>query len=150
MIVWLDLEETIITSWSEGLLMNVNKLKNWLLVNDVTEIHIFSYAIWDKEDYKYFVTSGMKEMIETALGVSIVSWISVDELKTKVEYYEGIIYDSRTEFMQINNKEWGFVKYCLSQYKTEECYLIDDTVPNMGFHEYDKLLDMYLINVNSL
>ncbi len=148
--VWLDLEDTIITNWNEGLLLNPGKIKNWLDERDIKELRIWSFAIWDDKDKAHFVRSGMKRMIETALERPILEWPSVKEMQTLVEYYEGIIYDSRTEFMQLNSKKWSFIKYCLGHKKHTTCVLIDDAVPNMTIKELDLLLTIELIKVQNL
>lgn len=148
--VWLDLEDTIITGWKEGLLLNPGKIKKWLDDRDVKEIRIWSFAIWNEADKKRFVGSGMKQMIETALERPILEWPSMAEMQVAVQHYEGIIYDSRTEFMQLNSKKWSFIKYCLGHKKNTTCVLIDDAVPNMTIKELDLLLTIELIKVQTL
>ena len=150
MIVWLDLEETCINNWFDGLLVNTSRLKHWLDARNVTELRIWSYAIYDQKDKDYFVSSGMKQMLETALGRPILEWPSVDEMRKEVEKYEGIIYESRTEFMQLHGKAWSFIKYCLSTQRVEECFLIDDAVPNFKVTELDLLLNIHIIKVQSI
>jgi hypothetical protein len=148
--VFLDLEETIINSWNDKLFLHhVDKIRKWLDKNEIKEIHIWSFAIWDESDKQHFVTSRLMEDIETALGRPIISYYSVEEMQTKVEYYEGMIYDCRTEFMQINGKRWSFIKYCLGSHKDCECILIDDAVPNQTLIDHDKNLTIQLINVLS-
>lgn len=147
--VWLDLEETIIDNWWDALLINPNRIKRWLDERNVTELRIWSFAIGNDEDKRIFERV-MKKPIETALGRPILEWPSVEEMQKLVERYEGIIYDSQTEFIQINSKKWSFIKFCLGNKTGEHCVLIDDAVPNLTIVEHDRHLKIDLIKVQHI
>jgi hypothetical protein len=128
--VWLDLEETIIDSWSSGILINVFKLKKWLDDHNVQLISIWSFAIWNDEDKQEFVANGMKSEIECSLHRPIISAPSVLNMKDYVYEYEHVKYDDACDFMAINGKHWAFIKFCMGQRPGEHCVLIDDCVPS--------------------
>ena len=149
--IWLDLEETIINNWYDGLLIRPGKIKHWLKSTyNVDEINIWSFAIWDENDKKEFVSSGMKEAIEKALECRIIDFPSVEEMQYKIEEYEGIKYDSRGEFMQLNQKRWSFMKYCLGYEPNTRCVLLDDAVPSWELIDWKTKTVVHLINVTDI
>lgn len=146
--VWLDLEDTIINNWYDGLLINPNRIKKWLTSTyNVDEISIWSFAIYDEADKREFVSSGMKDMIEKALECRIIDFYSVDEMRVRIETYEGIKYDSRHEFMQINGKHYSFIKYCIGYEPNTRCVLLDDVVPSWELFDHKTNTIVHLINV---
>ncbi len=148
--VWLDLEETIINNWNDGLFLgHVHKIKKWLDDNEIKEINIWSFAIWNDKDILDF-ESHLKKQIELALGRPIVLYPSVEQMQKLVYQYEHTEYDSVWEFMQLNRKNWSFIKYCLGHHKDCKCILIDDAVPNQTLVDHDINLTIRLINVLSL
>ena len=149
--VWLDLEETIIDNWDSGLLINPGKIKKWLKSTyNVDEISIWSFAIWDDADKEEFVSSGMKEMIEKALECRIIDFPSVEDMQRRVEEYESIRYESRGEFMQLNQKRWSFMKYCLGYEPNTRCVLLDDAVPSWELVDWKTKTVVHLVNVIDL
>ena len=148
--LWLDLEETIIDSWSSGLLINPHKIRKWLDQNDIDDIHIWSFAIWDDKDKNEFVTSGMKESIECVLRRQILSSLSVIEMHKLVYQYEKVRYDGTTDFMSLNGKHWSFIKYCMGHHIGEHCILIDDCVPSWTLNDNKTGTIVELINVRDI
>jgi hypothetical protein len=148
--VWLDLEETIINSWHEGLLMNVDKIKKQLELLNVCTVNIWSFAIWDEDDHNEFVKSGMKESIERALNVTINGWLCVDDIQKAVQKYENITYESRSDFMSLNGKHWSFIKYCLYKQRGHQNILIDDVVGNWLMSDADTNTIVQLINIKNI
>lgn len=150
--LYLDLEETIIDNWYNGILINVQSIKCYL--DDVYDknipIHIWSYAIGNQRDQREFLDTGMKSIIETALGRKIINFPSIEEMMSTVSAYEGLRYDSIPEFMQINGKHWSFIKYCLAQHSGANCVLIDDTIGNWTFKCNDTNTSVELVNVRTL
>lgn len=147
--VWIDLEATIITNWHDGLLIlpQISNIRRWLNFRSVSEINIWSFAIWNDADKKEFVSSGMKDSIERILSRPIILYPSIEEMKHFVHAYESIQYDSRTEFIQLNGKLWSFVKFCLGNRTNKHMVLIDDAVPNMTIHKPDINLTIESIKV---
>ena len=60
-IIWLDLEETIISSWADFLsfsyncIINEKKIRKFLRDNNIKEVNVFSFAIWNDKDKEVFV-----------------------------------------------------------------------------------------------
>lgn len=148
--VWLDLEDTIITTWAEGVLLRPSRIKQWLDEQGVKDIHIWSFAIWDETDKQIFLQSGMKDMIESALERSIDEFPSVKEMQAVIFKHERMMYESRTEFMQLNGKQWSFIKYCLGEYPGQCCILIDDAVSSLHIKDMKSGTEIQLINVGDL
>lgn len=76
---FLDLEETVITSWDDPVLMNVSKLREFFSERHISEIHIFSFAVSHDRDRDQFKRE-MQEMLEQALDVKIVKVFTVEEI----------------------------------------------------------------------
>jgi hypothetical protein len=145
--IWLDLEETIINNWDDGLLMNVSRIKHWLDVLEVKEINIWSFAIWNQDDKDFFVTSGMKGGIQRVLERDIIEFPSVEDMRAYVYEYERIKYDSQSEFMSINGKRWSFIKYCMAHQIGQHSILLDDAVPNLDVYDRKTKTNIQLYNV---
>lgn len=148
--IWLDLEETIINNWNDGLLINVSRIKKWLADNNISNIHIWSFAIWNDSDQLDFVDSGMKDSIERALDCKILTYMSVAQMEQAVYEYERFRYDSQSEFMQLNGKRWSFIKYCLLKHPTKKCILIDDAVPTLEMKVKKTQGEIHLINIDDI
>ena len=149
--IWIDLEETLINNWDDKyFLQSTRAIRKWLSeVQGLTEINIWSFAIWDNTDIQHFEKSGLKKDIEEVLRFPIAQYPSVDEIQKMVYSYDKYKYNSRNEFMQLNGKMWPFMKFAL-QYKNTRFVLIDDAVPNMTVNEEDNNASIQFINVTSL
>ena len=148
--LWLDLEETIINNWNDGLLINSTRIRNWLDNNNIDDINIWSFAIWDEKDQLEFVKSGMKESIERVLRRQILSYPSITEMSKFVYQYEKIHYDGRTDFIAINGKHWSFIKFCMGQHPGKDCILIDDSIPSWNIEDTKTGGKITLINVRDI
>lgn len=149
-IVFLDLEETIIDSWANGILVNAGRIKKWLDKNHLGGIHIWSFAIYDDKDQHEFETSGMKTSIEHVLGREILSSLSIVDMSKLVYQYEKLRYDNRSDFMQMNGKHWSFIKYCMGHQIGNKCILIDDCVPDWVLSDNNTGTIVELINVRNI
>ncbi|RWZ87281.1 MAG: hypothetical protein EO766_12210 [Hydrotalea sp. AMD] len=147
--VWLDLEETIIDDWDNGLLVNHGKIKRWLDNRNITELRIWSFAIHNDADKKVF-DFHMKEIIERVLDRPIIEVLSVEEMCQKISKTEKTHYDDISDFIQMNGKMWSFIKFCLGHKQNKHLVLIDDCVPNMRIDEFDKKLIIELVKVQTL
>jgi hypothetical protein len=145
--VFLDLEGTIIDGWNSGLLINPNKIKIWLDSNNIGDIHIFSFALYNNKDLVEFVDSGMKNSIERALNRRILTWPSVEDIQKVVYDYEHVRYENVYEFSQINGKHWAFIKFILGQQEEGEFVLIDDTIPSLEIKDNKGNKVIRLINI---
>lgn len=144
--VWVDLEETVINNWNDGfLLTHTHKIRKYLNLHEVSDIRIWSFAIWNDKDKTEFVDSGMKKSLEIALDVNIIEYPSVEEIQKLVFHYENTRYDSRSEFMSMNGKFWSFVKYCMGHQIGNHCVLIDDAVPDWRMSDFK---DTFIETIN--
>jgi hypothetical protein len=145
--VFLDLEDTIITNWDEALLTNVNVITRWLesLLDSRRTIQIHSFAIWDEKDKVHFVESGMKAMIEKALDVEIIEWLSIEEMQQIVEEWSGFRFSDRIDFMQLHGKHRSFEKICLARERDCRCILLDDAIPHRTIVDHERNLTIGLV-----
>lgn len=150
--LFLDLEDTIITNWSEALLINATSIKEWIdrmFETDRVEVRMFSFAIWSDLDKLHFEWN-IKPMIERALDVVIVEWLSVDEMREIVEEWSGIRFIDTTDFVSLNGKHGCFEKVCLARETNAECTLIDDVVPDRSIIDRTRNLEIHLLPVQHL
>lgn len=131
-ILWLDLEQTVIVSWYELELINIQKIKEFIKSRNFDQFHIWSYAIQTDEDIDYFNTN-IKGMLELALEVNISFAPSIDQIIHKLFQKEVFLYENRIEFMSFHDKGTSFhkfVKLIKPFNKDHNHTLIDDCVDN--------------------
>ena len=143
--IFLDLEETVIDTWGSSLLVNTSVVRGFLRDNDAKEVSIFSFAIWDNADKEHFVDSSMKHMLETALEVKIVEWLSVDEI-IKINAPG----TDRIDYISWEGKARAFYALCKNREYDTTCMLVDDTVDSEVLTVHDKRLEIKLIPVQRL
>lgn len=148
--IFLDLEETIIESWQNPLLMNVQKLREWIdeRRNFIDSVGVFSFAIWNETDRTEFVVSGMQEDIERALGIKITEILTVPQICKEVFWKSGTVM-SVNEFITIWGKQRAFIDWSLLT-QSGHVVLIDDVVQNLEIIDHDRALRINLINVNKM
>jgi hypothetical protein len=151
--LFLDLEDTIIKSWDNPTLINVDAIREWIdqsfETDDVT-ISIFSFAIWNEKDKADFVSRGTRAAIEKALNVEVTEWLSVEEMQQIIEEWSGFRYVDRTDFMQLHGKHDAFIKVCLAREEKTTCVLIDDAVPHRTVIDHARELTIDLLPVQML
>lgn len=130
---WLDLEETVIKSWDEPFLINIQKIKDLIVQTECQNFGIFSFAIWDDNDKKFALTHFVP-MIEDTFGIKI------SEIPTKIELFKSIKMSKNKQFdfddfNDFWNKENAFVDWIRATH-TGTHILIDDMVEDceMCFH----------------
>ena len=146
--MYLDLEGTIIKDWfNKDKIINERGIRNLLKEHLITEIGIFSFAIYTVEEVREFKEQ-LQETLENLLGVKIVKVLTLPEIMSitsKVEYLS--IYD----FLRHNDKYSTFHRYCKSKHKGEMSMLIDDMVPTSCLTlAGDPETIIYTFNVNDL
>jgi hypothetical protein len=140
-----DLEETCMTSWSDGCLANVSKLRDWVEENNVTEVTVFSFAVWNDADVEKF-NREFKPMIERAFNVKVVDVVKAETVK-EVCCYEMRAAFSLSEFVSLWGKKRSFMEYCALTLKDCTAVLVDDCVPNMTVHFHDSNLVVEYVDV---
>lgn len=149
--LFLDLEDTIINSWQDPTVMehNIHNIKRLIKFWELSQVSIFSFAIYDDLDKETFVES-LKINLEEALGVKIVEWLSVKEMQMIVQEYDGVRYDNHLEFIQLKGKHGAFIDVCLARENDDTCVLIDDCVPMRVISDYNTKVDVHLIPVDKI
>lgn len=134
-VCFLDLEQTIISIWTDPVLCNVGKIRSFLEENDIKTVGIFSFAIYNYNDQVIFERE-IKPMIERALGVTVLTWPSVqDQVKADQEFTGRRSYSDFEihDFIAYRGKQDAFRNYVLSKlskYQFRRAILIDDVVPD--------------------
>lgn len=148
-IIFLDLEDTIISNWYDGRLLgnNIKRIRDTIRERfpNFKVLNIWSFAIYDQTDIDDFDIR-LRNDVEVAMRHKFDFIISVDRMMELVKEYENIHYDSRHEFMQMNNKFYSFIKYC-QLYTDLHLILFDDAVPNMIMQIPDKNLTIETIKI---
>lgn len=153
--VFLDLEETIIESWDNPIIMNHKKISKFLRNLDITHVGIFSFAIWNDEDKVNFERFEIKQMIEQSLQVFVGKVLTVPEMADEVFWKQGTVIEPM-EFIQLWGKQRAFLDWAMMQPRfdegEQEFILIDDVVSNVTLIDDNHGGDFRVktININSL
>jgi len=147
--VFLDLEETVLNNWEDGLLVNTDKVRDWLAGLNVTQVHLFSFAVWNDKDKDHF-THTYKPLLEKALGVTFVDAPSVEDFMDADREVTGVRLDSLFEYCQLRGKVDGFRSWCKLHFDKQHNVLLDDVVPNATWHDTDSGLKLQYVNVKDL
>lgn len=148
--IFLDLEETVIDSWDSGLLVNSGQVRDFLKQQDVTNVTIFSFAVWDTNDQKTF-DKQHRRILQRALDTGIVlvptvqDFMHSDTELTGVEWHGDV-----TEFICLRGKVGAFINWCKLHHSNENCLLVDDVVPNMDVIDRDSGIIIRFVNVRTL
>ena len=149
--IFLDLEGTIIDLWSNPVLVNNAEMRQFLTANAVTEVRLFSFAVWSEFDQNVFNTQ-MKAFLEDKLSVKILDcptvfdFMKADTKVTGVNWWQDDIHD----FITMRGKVDAFRSWCRLHFDRQENILIDDVVPNLVCDNRDTGLVLEFINVNNL
>ena len=145
--VFLDLEQTIIDEWSNPVLINVGKISNFLRQNNVDEIEIFSFAIWDENDVQGFYD--MKEALEDVLSVRITIAHRLENVAKIVNKHNRFQLEL-AETVSLWGKAKTFEDFIEATCRDSHCILIDDVVPTKRIDNKDTGNIIELFNVNRL
>tara|TARA_B110000503_G_C6876916_1_gene301013 strand:+ start:80 stop:538 length:459 start_codon:yes stop_codon:yes gene_type:complete len=146
--IFLDLEETIITSWSEGLLVNASRVREFLAENDAKTFTIFSFAVWDDQDKADFERLHRRGL-ERALDCRVASCPSTEDFMRADTALTGVHFDSLTDFISIRGKVGAFTNWVRFQ-GLSHAILVDDVVPNMDIVTRDTGDIIRFINVEDV
>ncbi len=148
--VFLDLEQTVIDSWDNPLLMNVEKIRDTLDLLSVTEVGIFSFAIWNDEDKVDFEKRGIKLAIENALNVKITQILTIPQIAKEIFWKTGMQLEL-TEFITLWGKQRAFIDWAMvTHQKTDKdttIVLIDDVVQNLTITDHDRGIIIELMKI---
>lgn len=146
--IFLDLEETVINNWDDGFLVNSTKLRNFLKCQRVSEVGIFSFAVWNKDDFDRF-DRVHRRVIERALDCAVKSCPTVDEMMSADKEMTRVHFDNLSEFMGIRGKVGAFTNWC-RRHNLQKTMLVDDTVPNIDIIDRDTMSVIRFVNVADL
>ena len=147
--VFLDLEGTVITSWGEGLLTNITKVRDALQARDTKNVRLFSFAVQNPVDQSKFRTH-FKPLLEKALDVVFLDSPSVVDFQQADSAVGGFHWDSQWEFIRVRGKADAFRSWCKVNFPGQHNILIDDAVPNATWRDADSGLVLDYVNVDSL
>jgi hypothetical protein len=147
--VFLDLEDTVIDNWHVGNPVNIEPVRFFLKLSDVTEVDIFSFAVWFDHDVADF-NKRHKDMLEDLLKVKVAGIPTVDEMMRFDQGLTGIHFENVTEFISLRGKHNAFVNWCLHREAGQHSVLIDDIVPNRVIIDFDTKTKIESINVANI
>lgn len=142
---FLDLEETMVESWDDARVCNLGKLKSFFKNNDVKNIHMFSFAIWNQADKETFLTK-FKPFLEEVFDVNIESVPTLEEILGDVKAHNKSEWDL-IDLSVVWGKHRSFVDFCTLNFTNAICVLLDDAVPNQTVLVRDFNLQIEIINV---
>ena len=122
--LFLDLEGTVIVSWDDQRLINLDTTRALIAHQCVDELHIFSAAIWNEADKRSFERE-LKPRLEDALDMPILSWVSMEEV-WKNTPWATVKFDSVCELVSVIGKRLMYYEWCKATQKTD-CLLLDDS-----------------------
>lgn len=148
--VWFfDLEETIILSWNDPVLVNKDRVTRFIEENSIKEITIFSAAIWNDEDKSHF-HSFLKPWLEDVFKVSIVDVISMTDVWVGTSL-TNIYIENIQELLSLFGKRRMFEVWCLEHSKANtHCVLLDDAFGNTLFINKDLQVSVETVDVTKL
>ena len=143
--IFLDLEETVITSWDEGLLCNSSRVRDFLTEHDAKSFTVFSFAVWNdkhKQDFERLHRRGL----ERGLDCRVASCPSTEDFMKADTALTGVHFDSVTDFISIRGKVGAFTNWVRFN-GIKHAILVDDVVPNVDIITRDTGGIIRFINV---
>ena len=155
-ILFLDLEQTIISSWNDPHIINAKAIRDHIEHSNYDEFSIFSFAVYHNEDRHTCINHpDFVPKIARCLDIQInVEYIpTIEELRIllcrQFNLPPGRV--DRDDFFCFSNKDTAFFNYCRQSFKDCECTLIDDAIWDETVVSIaSKNLVMRTINVLSL
>lgn len=145
---YLDLEATVIDSWDNPVLVNMQKVRNFIERYGVKEVNIFSFAIHNELDRQEFLKH-MKPLLESTFNIKVNDVPTAEEVRKEVCLSMGTHFEL-SEFLLVWGKTRAFQEYAiLKTARGGHAVLLDDMVPNMMMHHLDLDVFVEMVNVNS-
>lgn len=146
--VFLDLEETVINNWDEGLLVNATRVREFLSEQGVKEFTVFSFAVWNDKDKADFERLH-RRVLEKALDCRVVACPSVEDFMRVDTELTGVHFESLTDFISVRGKVGAFTNWCRF-HSLNRALLVDDVVPNVDILNRDTGDLVRFVNVMDL
>ena len=145
--IFLDLEGTVIATWDDRVLCNIERVKSFL--GDVKEVHIFSATIWDDKDKRTFAEE-IKPILEQVLEVSIMTWPSMEDV-WRTTTWKGTRFENVQEMIALIGKKRMFEDWCFQKEPPKTtCVLVDDMFGNTTLINEDLKIVVKTVDVNTL
>lgn len=159
-ILFLDLEDTIIEpvkdDWANTCLINVSKIKEFMEKNIISDLRIFSFAIWDekqKKQFEFWVKPAIERVLEQKLNQvpTIDDHIMPACCKQKGLSVQLTGFSDMVEFW---GKDISFMLCMKEWFKNNkdkiEIFFLDDDVDNMTFEIKDNNIKCHILNINKI
>ena len=159
-ILFLDLEDTIIepvlNGWANSSMINVPKIKDFIEKNMISDLRIFSFAIWDENQKKQF-EFWVKPALERVLGLKFNQIPTIDDhilpacCKQKRLVVELTQFSDMVEFW---GKDLSFM-LCMKEWfkdnqEEREIFFLDDAVEDMTFELKDNKIKCHILNIDKI
>jgi hypothetical protein len=152
--IWVDLEETVIQSWHNPLILynNIQKIKRYCAFHGYqsNRINIFSHAVWNDEDFNDFYNFIAPDL-ERAFGTPFVinKCMKVDWLM-KHAFGNWRIH-TQGEYVATYNKFESFMRYIPLIGAIETNFILfDDLVPTCTIELLESENSVRFVNINSI
>lgn len=123
--IFFDLEETLINDFEEGFIRNLNPIKIFLENNNIKEINIFSFAIWNDDDLETF-DKWHRKGIEDNFDIIIKDVFTVENIAKEILKLTGLSLEV-TEVITMFGKEKSFMDFVKSK-NFSKSVLVDDMI----------------------
>ena len=143
-----DLEETVIESWDNPLLVNKTKVESFIHENNISEVSIFSAAIWDDNDKVVFERQ-LKPWIESVFDIKIIDWPSMTDVWDKTAW-KGTQFENVTEMISLVGKKRLFEDWCKVHHRGLFCTLLDDSFDDEIIINHSKNVIIQVVNILTL
>jgi hypothetical protein len=147
--VFLDLEDTVIDNWHSGTPVNIPEVKFFLKLSDVSEVSLFSFAVWDEGD-RFDFQKRLQPMLERELDVRFTQLLTCHDMMRSDKFFTQIHFEDLREFIAMRGKNDAFVNWCLANEQGEHSVLVDDIVPNRVMVDFDSKTKIETINVTNI
>lgn len=142
-ILYLDLEETIVTPANEGWhlceLINIGKIKEFIAHHKIEVVNLFSFALHNQKEKELFIKYN-RSMIEDALGMNLFEIPTMDQHIIPACCKQKKININKVNFQDVVsfwNKDISFVLYLKEKYRNNiynhEIFFLDDAISDMNF-----------------
>lgn len=147
--LFLDLENTVITSWNDVCLINTDAIRKFIRRQDVDHVNIFSFAIWNVDDLARFQRI-FQPLLESALDTRIVGVPTVSDMMDVDNEHHRMVFDNACDFITTRTKKDAFINWVNATCTQQDCILVDDVVPDVTITDRLTNRKIHLVNINNI
>jgi hypothetical protein len=157
-VLWLDLEDTVITpivdGWNKFEIINLEKIQRVIQEFEPVRVNVFSFAIWNTHQRSLF-DSHCRPHVEKALGVKFDLVPTVDDHIIPAACQVLLLSQSRVDFADASafwSKQESFRLLLRSQSQHSQSHhvLLDDAVESETFSFPRLKVSGHILNIDSL